>query len=112
MVTALMFETTSVAVCEALKKMFVTACAAGVPSKQAHVANRLVRSILVFIIRFGWLKILAHGQGTALGSVESGQATFPEIKRHAARNWGMPKPGTATGSRDSPGREKSDQKNR
>ena len=49
MVTALMFETMSVAVCEPVKKTFVTPCAAGTVSRQPHKAARFIKRIFVFI---------------------------------------------------------------
>ena len=45
MVTAFMFETTSVEVCDALKKTFVTAGVVGAPNRQAHAASRGFKEI-------------------------------------------------------------------
>ena len=44
-----MFETTSVDVCEPVKKILVTAWVAGAPSKQAHAAITTLNSLIVFI---------------------------------------------------------------
>jgi hypothetical protein len=57
MVTALMFETMSVEICEPVKKTLVTAWVVGAPSKQAHVAIKTLNCLIVFIRFWVWLNL-------------------------------------------------------
>src|ERR1051326_5154121 len=57
MVTALMFETTSVEVCDALKKAFVTAWVAGAPRRQAPAASRDFKEINGAFIGYKGLEV-------------------------------------------------------
>src|ERR1051326_2341653 len=79
MVTALMFETMSVEVCDALKKAFVTAWVGGAPRRQVPAASRDFKEINGAFIGYNGLIYLGVGFRCASnpGATKSGAGVPP-----------------------------------